>query len=387
MRKTDPRDQLPLTANVAVAHAPARDAERLPPLSHGTARIGWIRALPHLLRDFGIDADGVIADCGIAPSAFDDDHNSLDFRSAGRLLERCVRETDCRHFALLLGARFDAAALGEIASQMAGAATVRDALQVLILRFHLLDEGAVPMLMPVTRGRASLAHSIYTRDVPALDQFADLAATIIVRILMEVCGGSFQPLRVTLPHRTPADPEPFHRVLGRNIAFNAELTSVVFDASWLDRPVADGGAARPARSRGDADRELPVPTAPLAHLVRRALRPMVFTGTATEPAVARMFALHPRSLRRQLRAEGESFLDLLNGTRLDIVQQLLRDTDLRVAEIAAALHYSDASALTRAYRARTGVAPAAWRHRERTRAAPPATGAGSAPATPAPSRA
>lgn len=387
MRNALPPKEMPLSAQADAARAPAPDAAPRPSLSHGTARIGWVRALPRLLQDFGIDANRVIADCDIAPSLFDCDYNSIDFRSAGRLLERCVRETGCPHFALCLGARFEPAALGEIADLMANAATVGDALRILILRFHLLDEGAVPMLTPVTRGRAVFAHAIYTRDVPALDQFADLAAAIGVRILTRLCGSSFQPLKVALPHRAPADRETFQRVLGRNVAFNAHMTSVVFDAWWLGRPIAGAGAPGRARPASPAAAASGACGMPLSHLVRRALRPMMFTATATESAAARMFALHPRTLRRRLRAEGESFLSLLNETRLDMARQLLRDTDLRVSEIATALHYSDATALTRAFRALTGVAPAAWRHRERTRAAFAPASAGSAPAAAALSRA
>jgi transcriptional regulator GlxA family with amidase domain len=54
--------------------------------------------------------------------------------------------------------------------------------------------------------------------------------------------------------------------------------------------------------------------------------------------------------------------------RLAVVQQLRRDTDLRIAEIAVAMHDSDATALTRAFRAQAGASPTAWRKRERMRA-------------------
>jgi AraC-like DNA-binding protein len=46
---------------------------------------------------------------------------------------------------------------------------------------------------------------------------------------------------------------------------------------------------------------------------------------------------------------------------MDIASQLLRDTDLPVREIALALHYADASAFTKAFRARVGASPRAWR--------------------------
>jgi AraC-like DNA-binding protein len=357
----------------ATAAAVARPGRREPPpaaagprpLSSGWARVGWLRGLPQVLRDFDCDAERVIAESGIEASVFEDDQAALSFRAGGELFERCVQATGCPHFALLVGSRFDPAVLGDTASLMARSPNVGAALRTLILRFHLLDEGAVPMLLPATGGRAILAHSIYARDVPALDQFADLSMAIAVKLLKGLCGHAFQPLRVSLPHRPPADPAAYQRVLGPNVTYNGELAAVVFASSWLHQPVVGGHAAPRGWPDVGVAAQSPMPAQPLAHLVRRALRPMVFTGTAAEAATARMFSLHPRALRRQLRAEGETFLGLLNETRLAVAQQLLRDTDLRIAEIAAAMHYSDATALTRAFRAQAGTSPTAWRQRER----------------------
>ena len=335
------------------------------PLTSGTARTAWLRALPQVLRELGYDPEPVIEQSGIAPSLFDGDDNAIAFQDVGRLFERATAVTGCRHVGLLVGARFDPSALGEVARLMAGAPTVGAALRTIILHFHLLDEGAVPMLLPVVRGRVAIAHSIYARDVPALDQFADLAAAIAVRILRQLCGPSWRALRVALPHRPPADPEPYRRILGTNVTYDAPLTTIVFAASWLKQPLAGGGIGQDAPHH-TTGAWLPGGQAlPLSHLVRRALRPMVFTGTATEAAVARLFALHPRALRRQLHAEGESFHRLRNGTRFDVARQLLRDTELGVARIAATLHYSDITAFTRAFRAQSGLAPTTWRQRER----------------------
>jgi AraC-like DNA-binding protein len=335
------------------------------PLSRGTARVGWLRALPQILRELGCDPKPVLAASGVAASLFDEDSNEIPFPTAGALLSHCVRVTGCPHFALLVGARFDPEALGDTARLLTSAPTVGAALRTLILNFHVLDEGAVPMFLPAPQGRAVLAHSVYTPGVPALDQIADLACAITVRLLRGLCGGSWQPLRVALPHRPPADAEPYHRILGRNVTFNAELAAVVFASSWLDQPVLGGDANRRAQLRTVAEPLPTLPAMPLSHLVRRALRPMVFTGMATEAAVARLFSVHPRTLRRQLFTEGETFLGLLNATRVDIARQLLRDTDLRIAEIAAAMHYSDATALARAFRALVGVSPMVWRRQQR----------------------
>ena len=346
--------------------APWRGAPRPP--GRDASRVGWLRALPQVLREFGCDPERVLSESGIAPSLFEDDGNEIPFRVAGELLANCVRATGCPHFALLVGARFDPEVMGETARLMANSPTVGEALRTFILQFHLLDSGAVPMLLQASRGRVVLAHTIYAPNVPSLDQFADVAMAIGVNLLRGLCGTSWQPLHVSLPHRSPADAVPYQRILGRNVTFNAKLAAIVFAASWLEQPVLGRDVDRLARLRARVGPEQPQPALPLAHLVRRALRPMVFSGTCTESAVARLFALHPRTLRRQLGAEGETFLKLLNETRLAIAQQLLRDTDLRIAEIAVAMHYSDATALTRAFRTQARLSPAEWRKRERTRA-------------------
>ena len=50
-----------------------------------------------------------------------------------------------------------------------------------------------------------------------------------------------------------------------------------------------------------------------------------------------------------------------NEIRFEIARQLLEDTEVPLAQIAAALGYSEASAFTRAFRRWSGQTPTAWR--------------------------
>lgn len=47
---------------------------------------------------------------------------------------------------------------------------------------------------------------------------------------------------------------------------------------------------------------------------------------------------------------------------MQVAQQLMRDTDLTIADIAVTTSYSDVGAFSRAFRARAGLSPAAWRN-------------------------
>jgi len=78
-----------------------------------------------------------------------------------------------------------------------------------------------------------------------------------------------------------------------------------------------------------------------AEQVECALPQFVLNGATSADHVARFFGIHTRTLRKRLRAEGTHLQKLVDQTRFGLARQLLRETELAVSEIAAALHFSD----------------------------------------------
>jgi AraC-like DNA-binding protein len=95
--------------------------------------------------------------------------------------------------------------------------------------------------------------------------------------------------------------------------------------------------------------------------VERVLHQLLLSGHGTAEAVARQFGISQRTLRRRLDAEGKSFQALVNRTRHELACQLLRNTQMPVTHIAAALQYADTNAFSRAFRQWAGCTPTAWR--------------------------
>jgi AraC-like DNA-binding protein len=80
--------------------------------------------------------------------------------------------------------------------------------------------------------------------------------------------------------------------------------------------------------------------------------------------VSRKIGMSPRSLQRALGRQGTSFHDEVVAERLARAKALLRSGELKLGEIGARLGISE-RALGLLFRARTGLAPAEWRKRER----------------------
>jgi AraC-like DNA-binding protein len=329
----------------------------------GDVGVGPLRTIPMGLRHFGVEPAPVLASVGLTLADFDDDSGRIAFPTLGRLLEACASITGAPHFGLIAGAHFELPMLGPLGYLMRNEATVGAAVRSLILRTHLHDRGAVPALTRLNARRSGLSYAVYAFDTRMRGMIDDGALMMIHRMFQALCGAHWRPLEVRLAHSAPRDTRPYHKAFGAPVRFDATLSTVVFDSRWLEEPVA---GADPALRRLLEESVAAIERkthSDLTGKVRRILRTGVLGGTANAAQVAGMFAMSERTLRRRLASEGVTLLGLIAEARMLAAQQLLEETRLSLSEVALALKYSDASALSRAFRGWTGVAPSDWRSR------------------------
>src|SRR5690606_17777455 len=92
--------------------------------------------------------------------------------------------------------------------------------------------------------------------------------------------------------------------------------------------------------------------------VQRLVQQLLPTGAATMPMIAKHFAMHPKTLQRRLRTEGTTFGALLEESRQQMVEHLLRTSDLTLTQVARQLGYSEQSVLSRSCVRWFGTGPA-----------------------------
>jgi len=336
-------------------------------VTEGALRVAPLIGLPRFLSDHGLDPTAVIRRVGCDPALFDDPDNPIDFAVVGRLLVHTADVTGCPYPGLELGRRWGLDELGALGRTISFAPDVGTALRALILHFHLHNRGAVPALWEGGT-EAMFGYTVYRPDVPGTDHIYDTALAISLNVLRELAGNGWKATEVRMFRDRPADTEPFHQHFRTRLRFGMEHAAIVFPAVDLARPLADANPIAYASALRKLDR-VDAATGPrTASKVRRLLRGLLITGSGVDGIdlrkTAQLFALHPRTLKRRLHAEGTTFRALLAETRYEIARQLLRDTHLQTVDLALALGYSDSASFDHAFRRWSGTTVTAWRSSE-----------------------
>lgn len=334
----------------------------------GDVRIGPLLALPQLLQEHGCDPQQVFSAAGLSPSSFTNPEQRIAFDALGLLMQASVQHSGCVHFGLLLGERFSLQQLGLLGELMRNAPTVGAALSCLSQYLPIYDRGAVPLMLELPALQSLLGYSIYHRDLTFTKPLHDAAIAISYRILRELCGPAWTPLRVQFSCKQPRSTQAYRRLFKCSLHFDAEIPGVIFDSHWLAHPVA--GADPFVHARTSATLAATPRAMGLGEQVERILLHLLPSGRASSLNVARELGISERTLRRRLEDEGSKLQHLLSQTRYEIARQLLLVSRLPIADIASSLQYEDANAFSRAFKRWAGVSPLRWRHLQEQQAVP-----------------
>jgi AraC-like DNA-binding protein len=156
--------------------------------------------------------------------------------------------------------------------------------------------------------------------------------------------------------------------LGCTVSFDNTETTAIFPARRLDRPLEYADQSIAALCAVQCERlleTLNLRAGLVAEIHRRlASAPGAVPGMEE---MARYMHVGARTLRRQLKAEGTSYQDVVRDFRIAMAKHYLEETTLPVSEVAALVGYADATNLYRVFRRLTGCTPG--EHRDRHQAA------------------
>ena len=202
---------------------------------------------------------------------------------------------------------------------------------------------------------------------PGLLMTNELALGAATALSREVGEEEFTPLAVHISHTAPDDPSAFAAHFRCPIHFGALRDALEVSHDRLRRPnrLGDTSISQFFDTHLDgALAELPEDGG-LSRRVRAEIVQALSGGVPTLPQMGGRLGMSGRTLQRRLGEAGLSYRDLVDQSRKELADRLLRKTDYGLAEIAFLTGFSEQSAFHRAFNRWTGQTPRSYREEAR----------------------
>ncbi|MFD7845920.1 AraC family transcriptional regulator [Nocardia sp. NPDC059764] len=307
-----------------------------------------------LTLSLGVDPMLLLRSVGIGPAALTASDTWLPAAAVDQLLERTARETNREEFGLRLAARRGLTNLGPVALVAREEPDIRSALQIVLRHISLHNEALRTRLTQT--GSLTTIHVQSSPGVSMGRQATELTIGATCAILREFLGQDWHPLSVCFTHPGPAQRDEAHRILGPTIEFAQSFNGIVCYTHDLDtaNPLADPLLRPYAR---EYLRSLTPAGESSVEQARAIIETLLPTQQCSAATVADRLGIDRRTLHRHLARSGETFITVLNATRLELAHRYLAHHDRSLSDIATELGFSELSAFSRWFRQLTGHSP------------------------------
>ncbi|MGM0563968.1 MAG: AraC family transcriptional regulator [Pseudomonadota bacterium] len=316
----------------------------------------------------GVDREKLLQHAGVAPEALDDPAGRISLVDTWRVMAAAVALTGDTGLGFETGLKLPLTAHGSLGYALMCAPTPREAIEVLERFWHLRGRG---FLMTASMEEDELFFEV----IPEWPLPVPLRDAMFASMLTSICRG----IQFVLPE-APAEPviwwqgrdDTTYRRLQASlpeVRFGMPCAAVVIrgDARWLDRPQPSANSEAYEQALEQCRRESALVRGG-DQVVQQTRMALVLgsRGYPTPDEVADRLHMTPRTLRRHLHEEGQSYQSLLEEARRRDSARLLDSAGLEVRRIAEWLGYTDPANFTRAFKSWTGMTPSAWRQAHRT---------------------
>ncbi len=191
----------------------------------------------------------------------------------------------------------------------------------------------------------------------------EASMSAVATISDEVATAAFRPVAVYFKHAARGPIEVHENHFRCPVYFETDRDALLVSDEALKTPNRLGDATIAQFFDRHLEAELAAfdDDAKLEKRVRSAVAQSLSEGVPNLSDIASALGLSGRTLQRQLAERGVSYQSLVDMARRELAQQLLRDTNFSLAEVAFLTGFGEQSSFTRAFKRWSGQTPRSYR--------------------------
>ena len=315
-----------------------------------------------LVRELGADPTSFLSRFHIPAGIEHEEDAFISLQDFVAMLEASATELECPNFGLRLSRWQGLDILGPIAVIARNAQTVLDGMGS-VARYLYVHSPALKLSVetPGAGGDVRFTFEVTEPALPYVRQGYELSMANGVRMIRLMGGPEARPRALSFMHEQLGPDAAYSAVLGCPVRFGQSWCGFDLPAHLAGQRIetADPETRRIATKYLESNYLPSEATLPdrVAELARRLLP----TGHCSVDAIGDQLAIHPRTLQRQLAADGVSCQDLIERERRNHAARYLADQRLHLSQIAIMLGYTEQSTLNRSCRRWFGKTPRQYR--------------------------
>ncbi len=183
--------------------------------------------------------------------------------------------------------------------------------------------------------------------LPEERQAVEHALALIQHAALAISAGQARAREVWFTHEPLAPQATYRCNFNATVRFGQSMNGLFFDQQDFELQPPDADPQLYEIAASYIDHHFPVTTRPLSTRVRIIIARLLVEGSCTHEHVAPALGMHPRTLQRRLRDEGESFEAIKDCVRRDVALRYLQQPDVSLVRVTEILGYSETSVLSR----------------------------------------
>lgn len=268
------------------------------------------------------------------------------------LLDRASASVTCGDFGLRLAetqaARGVGKVLGPLHVAMRNSPTLGEALRYFASHVHAYSTAARVCFEKFPGdSRAFLVCEFASTGMVPQRQAVEHALALIQHTVAGLTGGKVRAREIWFTHAPTAPIATYRTHFNATVRFGQSMQGLFFDERDLQTALPDADPQLYEISTSFIDQRFPAAAMSLSARVRIMIARLLVEGNCTHEHVAATIGMHPRTLQRRLRQEGESFEAIKDAVRRDVALRYLQQPDVSLVRVTEILGYSETSVLSR----------------------------------------
>lgn len=325
-------------------------------------RANVIRGFTAFLEESGSPVEKLLAKAKLPVSALHTPEALLPFKQVMEFYAAAAHHEGEQHFGLLVGQRTQIADLGAYGRLLCQSSTLQDAINKGVHMIPTYTSGE-QFWLEEYGDQISICRRFLGGFAPGSCYADHFSVMVIINLIRMAAGVEWRPREIHLETQPMQGLARFEPLSDAMILFEQPATAVFLPRSLLSLPLGDWHQDQHLQPYQDY--ELLHSSAPATNFsgsVRQIVITLLREQQTDIQIVAEMVGMSVRTFQRQLHDLNLTYSRLVEQVRFEQSLRLLQDSEVKLADLALELGYTDAANFTRAFKRWTGLSPTEFRH-------------------------